>query len=126
MLVTQISKVHGPAENLSSSTTPILVQGGCRQWPAVEKWTKEWFKEMHGEKVVPLTDNVNAPHQLPIDKTKATLGQYLDNLKSEATRLYIAGLPYKQYFPDLNEDVRTLEAFSDNILEEYVKPAVQA
>ncbi|MEZ4320680.1 MAG: cupin-like domain-containing protein [Myxococcota bacterium] len=32
---------------------PVIVTGAMADWPALEKWTPEWFAEVHGERKIP-------------------------------------------------------------------------
>ena len=48
------------AENYLKPRRPLVIKGLTNNWPAREKWTPEYLKEIVGNKVVPLYDNSKA------------------------------------------------------------------
>ena len=70
---------------------PLLIKGLTNSWPAREKWTPEYLKNVVGSKVVPLYDNSKADPSKPINSSAAEMpfDKYIDLIMSEPTELRI-------------------------------------
>ena len=62
--------------------TPVVIKasGLAAQWPAYQKWTWDYFKQLVGNKKVPLYNNVKSDSYTPINKADdyKTFGEYID------------------------------------------------
>lgn len=63
----------------------------ARKWPAYQKWTMEYVKEVVGDVEVPLYDSKKADPAAPINTptTKMKFGDYIDLIQREPTDLRI-------------------------------------
>lgn len=70
---------------------PVVIRNMAKKWPAYQKWTLDYMKEIVGETVVPLYDSSKADPAAPINapKTKMKFGDYIDLIKNEPTDLRI-------------------------------------
>lgn len=75
---------------------PVIIADGLKAWPALTKWTPEFFKTHHGDK--PVTVNGKAMR----------LGDYIDLVvnSSEARPCpYLSGVMVRQQFPEIAADI---------------------
>ena len=47
-------------KNYLDKRRPLVIKGLTKSWPAREKWTPEYLKQVVGKQVVPLHDNAKA------------------------------------------------------------------
>src|SRR6188474_1279165 len=59
---------------------PVIIRDLSHQWPAYRKWNWNYFKELVGDKKVPLYNNVKSDAYTPINKADdyKTFGEYID------------------------------------------------
>ena len=59
---------------------PVIIRDLSHQWPAYKKWNWNYFKELVGDKQVPLYNNVKSDAYTPINKADdyKTFGEYID------------------------------------------------
>jgi Cupin-like domain len=59
---------------------PLIIKGLAKEWPAYNKWTWDYFKEVVGEKEVPVYNNIKSDSYTPINKADGYMkfGDYLD------------------------------------------------
>src|SRR5688572_2529031 len=59
---------------------PVVIKNLSQEWPAYTKWNWEYFKQLVGDKLVPLYNNVKSDAYTPINKADdyKTFGEYID------------------------------------------------
>ena len=59
---------------------PIVIKNLSKDWPATTKWNWDYFKQLVGEKRVPLYNNVKSDAYTPVNKADdyKTFGEYID------------------------------------------------
>lgn len=59
---------------------PLIIKNLAREWPAYNKWTWDYFKEIVGDKKVPVYNNIKSDSYTPINKADGYMkfGDYLD------------------------------------------------
>ncbi len=59
---------------------PIVIKDLAKQWPAYTKWNWDYFKQLVGDKIVPLYNNIKSDAYTPINKADdyKTFGEYID------------------------------------------------
>jgi Cupin-like domain len=59
---------------------PVVIKNLAKDWPAYSKWNWDYFKELVGDKKVPLYNNVKSDAYTPINKADdyKTFGEYID------------------------------------------------
>ena len=85
---------------------PVVIEKMIEDWPAYEKWSLDYMKQMAGEKVVPLFDdrpisskyNFNEPHE------RMKMGDYIDLLKKGPTSYRIFLYHLLKEVPALQKD----------------------
>lgn len=62
---------------------PVVIKNLAKDWPAYSKWNWEYFKELVGNKRVPLYNNVKSDAYTPINKADdyKTFGEYIDMIR---------------------------------------------
>jgi hypothetical protein len=86
---------------------PLVIKGLTNNWPAREKWTPEYLKEVVGNKVVPLYDNSKADPAKPINSRAAEMpfDEYIDLIRSTPTELRIFFFNIFKQAPQLLNDI---------------------
>jgi hypothetical protein len=59
---------------------PVVIRNLSHNWPAYTKWNWNYFKELVGDKKVPLYNNVKSDAYTPVNKADdyKTFGEYID------------------------------------------------
>jgi len=86
---------------------PLIIKSLTKDWPAKEKWTPGYLKQVVGKKVVPLYDNSKADPSKPINSAAAEMpfDDYIDLIMSEPTELRIFFFNIFKHAPQLLEDI---------------------
>ncbi|RYY35894.1 MAG: cupin-like domain-containing protein [Sphingobacteriaceae bacterium] len=86
---------------------PLVIKGLTKDWPAREKWTADYMKEVVGKQVVPLYDSSKADPSKPINTSAATMpfDEYIDLIRSQPTELRIFFFNIFKHAPHLLEDI---------------------
>ncbi|MBE9585667.1 cupin-like domain-containing protein [Mucilaginibacter sp. JRF] len=94
-------------KNYLDARRPLVIKGLTKSWPAREKWTAEYMKEIVGDKSVPLYDNSKADPAKPINTSAAVMpfNEYIDLIKSQPTELRIFFFNIFKHAPQLLDDI---------------------
>ncbi|MBA4197025.1 MAG: transcriptional regulator [Chitinophaga sp.] len=67
-----------------NTSTPVIIKGLAKQWPAYNKWNWSFFKELVGDKKVALYNNVKSDAYTPINTADdyKTFGEYIDMISA--------------------------------------------
>ncbi len=78
-------------ENYLKKKKPVVIRNMARKWPAYQKWTMDYMKEMVGDIEVPLYDSSKADPAAPINTAAAKMKftEYIDLIKETPTDLRI-------------------------------------
>ncbi|WP_226063563.1 cupin-like domain-containing protein [Kaistella polysaccharea] len=70
---------------------PVVIKDLARSWPAYQKWTMDYMKEVVGDVEVPLYDSSKADPAAPINSAAAKMkfGDYINLIKEKPTDLRI-------------------------------------
>lgn len=70
---------------------PVVIRNMAKKWPAYQKWTMDYIKEVVGDVEVPLYDSSKADPAAPINSSamKMKFGDYIDLIRREPTNLRI-------------------------------------
>jgi hypothetical protein len=95
------------AKNYLKPRRPLVIKGLTKNWPARDKWTPEYLKQVVGDKVVPLYDNSKADPAKPINSatTHMPFTEYIDLIKSQPTELRIFFFNIFKQAPGLMDDI---------------------
>jgi len=93
--------------NYLNPRRPLVIRGLTKSWPAREKWTPEFLKEVVGKKVVPLYDNSKADPSKPINSSASEMpfDEYIDLIRTQPTELRIFFFNIFKQAPQLLDDI---------------------
>ncbi|MDQ6761896.1 MAG: cupin-like domain-containing protein [Bacteroidota bacterium] len=100
---------------------PLVITGLAKQWPAYNKWTWEYFKEIIGDKKVGLYNNVKSDAYTPINTADdyKTFGEYIDMIQSgpAAWRIFLFNI--FAHAPQLVNDFTWPEELMTGFVKKY-------
>ncbi|HSP40945.1 MAG TPA: cupin-like domain-containing protein [Gillisia sp.] len=85
---------------------PVVIEKLIEYWPAYEKWSLNYIKEIAGEKTVPLYDNrpISSKFKFNEPHLHMKMGEYIDLLRSEPTKYRIFLYHLMKEVPQLQKD----------------------
>lgn len=100
---------------------PVVIRNMAKKWPAYQKWTMEYMKEVVGDVEVPLYDSSKADPSAPINASAAKMkfGDYIDLIQREPTDLRIFLFDPIKYAPKLLEDYISPKDLMGGFLDKY-------
>lgn len=100
---------------------PLVITGLAKKWPAYNKWTWEYFKEIVGDKKVGLYNNVKSDAYTPINTADdyKTFGEYIDMIQSgpAAWRIFLFNI--FSHAPELVKDFSWPEELMTGFVKKY-------
>ena len=95
-------------KNYIDPRRPLVIKGLTKDWPAREKWSLDYLKQIAGDFEVPLYDNSKADPSKPINAAAAHMkfSDYIDLIQREPTELRIFLFNLFKKVPDLINDVK--------------------
>ncbi|RYJ40304.1 JmjC domain protein [Flavobacterium anhuiense] len=105
--------------NYLDKRKPLIIKGLTKDWPAREKWSTEYFKQIAGDIEVKLVDNSKADPAKVINASIASMkfGEYLDLIKREPTQLRIFFFNLFKHRPELIDDVKVPKELMGGFIE---------
>lgn len=79
---------------------PVVIEGGAKDWPCVDKWSLEYFKKLHGADEILILDSKD----ITKDYERLTLADLIDNIRG-------GGSKYYRFYPLLSEHPEHLADF---------------
>src|ERR1700748_1420958 len=118
--VDHISKADFIA-NYLEPRKPLVIRKATENWPALQKWTYEYLKEVVGDKTVPLYDSSKADPSKPINAAASEMkfGDYIDLIQKEPTDLRIFLFDPIKQAPKLLDDYRSPTDLMGGFLDKY-------
>jgi hypothetical protein len=106
-------------KNYLDKRKPLIIKGLTKDWPAREKWSTEYFKQIAGDIEVKLVDNSKADPTKVINASIASMkfGEYLDLIKREPTQLRIFFFNLFKHRPELIDDVKVPKELMGGFIE---------
>lgn len=100
---------------------PVVIKNMARKWPAYQKWTMEYMKEVVGDVEVPLYDSSKADPAAPINSSAAKMkfADYIDLIQREPTDLRIFLFDPIKFAPKLLEDYISPKELMGGFLDKY-------
>ena len=85
---------------------PVVIKDMAKNWPAYEKWTMDYMKDVVGDVEVPLYDSSKADPAAPINSsaTKMKFNDYIDLIQEKPTDLRIFLFDPIKFAPKLLDD----------------------
>ncbi len=100
---------------------PVVIKNMARKWPAYQKWTLDYMKEMVGDVEVPLYDSSKADPSAPINASAAKMkfADYIDLIQKEPTDLRIFLFDPIKFAPKLLDDYISPKELMGGFLDKY-------
>ena len=100
---------------------PVVIRNMAKKWPAYQKWTMEYMKEVVGDVEVPLYDSSKADPSAPINASAAKMkfGDYIDLIQREPTDLRIFLFDPIKSAPKLLEDYISPKKLMGGFLDKF-------
>ena len=93
-------------KNYFKPQKPVVIENFIDEWPAYQKWSLDYMKEVAGDKTVPLYDDRPINHEKKFNEPHTTMkmGEYVDLLKKEPTKYRIFLWNILKEVPELQND----------------------
>ncbi|SDE75180.1 cupin-like domain-containing protein [Epilithonimonas hungarica] len=100
---------------------PVVIKNMARKWPAYQKWTMEYIKEVVGDVTVPLYDSAKADPAAPINTptTEMKFADYIDMIQREPTDLRIFFFDPIKHAPKILNDYISPKELMGGFLDKY-------
>jgi hypothetical protein len=107
--------------NYLNPRRPLIIRKATESWPALQKWTFDYLKQVVGDKMVPLYDSSKADPSKPINAAAMEMkfGDYIDLIQKEPTDLRIFLFDPIKYAPKLLDDYRSPTDLMGGFLDRY-------
>lgn len=98
---------------------PVVIKNLSKDWPAFSKWNWDYFKQLVGNKKVPIYNNVKSDAFTPINKADdyKTIGEYIDMISKGPAGWRIFLFNIFDHAPQLIEDF----AWPEHLMKGFVK-----
>jgi hypothetical protein len=108
-------------EKYLKTRTPVVIKNMSKEWPAYQKWTMDYMKEVIGDVTVPLYDSSKADPAAPINAsaTEMKFGDYIDLIQSQPTDLRIFLFDPIKQAPELLKDYIAPKELMGGFLDNY-------
>ena len=63
---------------------PVIMEGAAKDWPCVQKWSPEYFKELHGDDEIIMVDQNQGDYPYEL----MTLADVIDNMRNGSGKYY--------------------------------------
>lgn len=93
-------------KNYLKPQKPVIIENFIVHWPAYQKWSLEYIKEVAGDKTVPLYDDRPVSHENGFNQAHAEMkmADYIDLLKEKPTKYRIFLWNIFKEVPQLKKD----------------------
>jgi len=100
---------------------PVIIKDLSHQWPAYTKWNWNYFKELVGDKKVPLYNNVKSDAYTPINTADdyKTFGEYIDMISQGPAGWRIFLFNIFDHAPQLINDFSWPEHMMKGFIKKY-------
>jgi hypothetical protein len=107
--------------NYLNPRKPLIIRKATESWPALQKWTFDYLKEIIGDQVVPLYDSSKADPSKPINASAAEMkfDDYIDLIQKGPTDLRIFLFDPIKHAPQLLNDYRSPTNLMGGFLDKY-------
>lgn len=100
---------------------PVVIRHLSKEWPAYTKWNWDFFKQLVGEKRVPLYNNIKSDAYTPINTADdyKTFGEYIDMISQGPAGWRIFLFNIFDHAPDLTKDFTWPEHLMKGFVKKY-------
>lgn len=108
-------------ERYYNTGTPVVIKDLAKAWPAYEKWNWQFFKDLVGDKRVPLYHNEKSDSYTPINKADdyKTFGEYIDMISSGPAGWRIFLFNIFDHAPQITKDFTWPEHLMKGFVKKY-------
>ncbi|RAJ05336.1 Cupin-like domain-containing protein [Chitinophaga skermanii] len=108
-------------KNYFEPRKPLIISGLSKQWPALDKWTWDYFKSIVGDKTVGVYNNTRAGAKTLVNGADdyIAFGDYLDMIQAGPVELRIFLFNIFQHAPQLVEDFNWPDGLMKGFLKKY-------
>lgn len=109
-----------------NKSSPLLIKDLAKNWPAIEKWSFDYFADNYPDVKIPMHDDrvysgkpqpFSLREPLPIKSIIEIIKDVAaGNISSEKRHLYAASWIYQSACPQLNDDINTPDYIADNFI----------
>ncbi len=121
--VERIEKITGKdfKEKFYYPMKPVVITGISREWPAFQKWTWDYFKEIVGHKEVGIYNNIKSDAYTPINKADdyKRFGEYVDMIRQGPAGWRIFLFNIFEHAPQLTQDFTWPEFLMKGFVKRY-------
>ncbi|WP_443944783.1 cupin-like domain-containing protein [Pedobacter sp. AW1-32] len=119
-VVDDISKIDFE-KNYLKPRKPLVIKNMAKKWPAYQKWTLDYMKEVVGDTSVPLYDSSKADPSKPINASAAEMNfaDYIDLIQNTPTDLRIFLFDPIKHAPKLLDDYIAPKDLMGGFLDNY-------
>lgn len=106
-------------EHYYEANRPLIIKDLAKNWPAYEKWSWDYFKQLVGDKKVGLYNNIKSDAYTPINKADdyKTFGEYIDMISQGPAGWRIFLFNIFEHAPQLTQDF----TWPDELMPGFVK-----
>ena len=107
--------------NYYDTNMPLVIRNLSHDWPAYTKWNWSYFKELVGDKQVPLYNNVKSDAYTPVNKADdyKTFGEYIDMISRGPAGWRIFLFNIFDHAPQLIDDFTWPEHMMKGFIKKY-------
>ena len=100
---------------------PVVIKNLSKDWPAYAKWNWSYFKQLVGDKKVPLYNNVKSDAYTPINTADdyKTFGEYIDMISKGPAGWRIFLFNIFEHAPELTKDFTWPEHLMKGFVKKY-------
>lgn len=100
---------------------PVVIKNLSKSWPAYTKWNWDYFKELVGNKRVPLYNNIKSDAYTPINSADdyKTFGEYIDMIRKGPAGWRIFLFNIFDHAPQLTKDFTWPEELMKGFVKKY-------
>jgi len=100
---------------------PVVIKNLSHDWPAYTKWNWKYFKQLVGDKQVPLYNNIKSDAYTPINKADdyKTFGEYIDMISEGPAGWRIFLFNIFDHAPQLIDDFTWPEHLMKGFVKKY-------
>lgn len=108
-------------EKYYKTGTPVIIRNLSKTWPAYEKWNWAFFKNLVGDKKVPLYHNEKSDSYTPINKADdyKSFGEYIDMISSGPAGWRIFLFNIFDHAPQITKDFTWPEHLMKGFVKKY-------
>lgn len=106
-------------ERYFNTDKPVIIRDLAQNWPAFNKWTWNYLKEVAGSKIIPIYNNVKSDAYTPINKADGytSFAEYIDMIRNGPAQWRIFFFNIFSHAPQLKKDF----TWPDNYIHGFIK-----